>query len=193
MLSFKSNSLSWIELVTNKLNKNKIFNLANISTVLFGSIILIISAKIKVDLYPVPMTLQPLAVLMIGMLFGRNLAIATIGLYILQGIAGFPVFAYGGGLLYLFGPTGGFIVGFFIAGLVLGELADRGLGRNILSSIFCMMLGMFIIYFFGILQLSAIKGFAFAIIKGFYPFLVGDLYKLLVAGILVPFIWRLAK
>ena len=193
MLSFKSNSLSWIELVTNKLNKNKIFNLANISTVLFGSIILIISAKIKVDLYPVPMTLQPLAVLTIGMLFGRNLAIATIGLYILQGIAGFPVFAYGGGLLYLFGPTGGFIVGFFIAGLVLGELADRGWGRNILSSIFCMMLGMFIIYFFGILQLSAIKGFAFAIIKGFYPFLVGDLYKLLVAGILVPFIWRLAK
>ena len=193
MLSFKSNSLSWIELVTNKLNKNKIFNLANISTVLFGSIILIISAKIKVDLYPVPMTLQPLAVLMIGMLFGRNLAIATIGLYILQGIAGFPVFAYGGGLFYLFGPTGGFIVGFFIAGLVLCELADRGWGRNILSSIFCMMLGMFIIYFFGILQLSAIKGFAFAIIKGFYPFLVGDLYKLLVAGILVPFIWRLAK
>ena len=193
MLSFKSNSLSWIELVTNKLNKNKIFNLANISTVLFGSIILIISAKIKVDLYPVPMTLQPLAVLMIGMLFGRNLAIATIGLYILQGIAGFPVFAYGGGLLYLFGPTGGFIVGFLIAGLVLGELADRGWGRNILSSIFCMMLGMFIIYFFGILQLSAIKGFEFAIIKGFYPFLVGDLYKLLVAGILVPFIWRLAK
>ena len=193
MLSFKSNSLSWIELVTNKLNKNKIFNLANISTVLFGSIILIISAKIKVDLYPVPMTLQPLAVLMIGMLFGRNLAIATIGLYILQGIAGFPVFAYGGGLLYLFGPTGGFIVWFFIAGLVLGELADRGWGRNILSSIICMMLGMFIIYFFGILQLSAIKGFAYAIIKGFYPFLVGDLYKLLVAGILVPFIWRLAK
>ena len=193
MFSFKSNSLSWIELVTNKLNKNKIFNLANISTVLFGSIILIISAKIKVDLYPVPMTLQPLAVLMIGMLFGRNLAIATIGLYILQGIAGFPVFANGGGLLYLFGPTGGFIVGFLIAGLVLGELADRGWGRNILSSIFCMMLGMFIIYFFGILQLSAIKGFAFAIIKGFYPFLVGDLYKLLVAGILVPFIWKLAK
>ena len=193
MLSFKSNSLSWIELVTNKLNKNKIFNLVNISTVLFGSIILIISAKIKVDLYPVPMTLQPLAVLMIGMLFGRNLAIATIGLYILEGIAGFPVFAYGGGLLYLFGPTGGFIVGFLIAGLVLGELADRGWGRNILSSIFCMILGMFIIYFFGILQLSAIKGFAFAIIEGFYPFLVGDLYKLLVAGILVPFIWKLAK
>ena len=99
MLNFKPNSLSWIELVINKLNRNKVLNLTNISTVLFGSIILIISAKIKVDLYPVPMTLQPLAVLMIGMLYGRNLASATIGLYILQGIAGFPVFAYGGGLL----------------------------------------------------------------------------------------------
>ena len=111
MLNFKPNSLSWIELVINKLNRNKVLNLTNISTVLFGSIILIISAKIKVDLYPVPMTLQPLAVLMIGMLYGRNLATATIGLYILQGIAGLPVFAYGGGLLYLFGPTGGFYVG----------------------------------------------------------------------------------
>ena len=56
-----------------------------------------------------------------------------------------------------------------------------------------MILGMLIIYSFGILQLSVIKGFEFAIIKGFYPFLIGDLYKLLVAGILVPFIWRLAK
>ena len=73
------------------------------------------------------------------------------------------------------------------------ELADRGWGRNIVSAIFCMILGMFIIYSFGILQLSVIKGFEFAIIKGFYPFLIGDLYKLLVAGILVPFIWRLAK
>ena len=91
MLNFKPNSLSWIELVINKLNRNKVLNLTNISTVLFGSIILIISAKFKVDLYPVPMTLQPLAVLMIGMLYGRNLATATIGLYILQGIADFPV------------------------------------------------------------------------------------------------------
>ena len=193
MLNFKPNSLSWIELIINKLNRNKIFNLINISTVLFGSIILIISAKIKVDLYPVPMTLQPLAVLMIGMLYGRNLAAATIGLYILQGIAGFPVFAYGGGMLYLLGPTGGFIIGFFIAGLVLGELADRGWGRNIISSIFCMLIGLITIYSFGIIQLSIIKGFQYAILKGFYPFLIGDLYKLLVAGILVPFIWKLAK
>ena len=81
-------------------------------TVLLGTLILIISAKIKVPLYPIPMTLQPLAVLMIGMLFGRNLGIASVGLYILQGLW-FPVFAFGGGLIIFMGPTGGFILGFY--------------------------------------------------------------------------------
>ena len=193
MADSKSGSMSWIELVVAKSSKNRVFNFTNISLVTLGSILLIISAKIKVDLYPVPMTLQPLAVLMIGMLYGRALATSTIGLYIFQGAIGFPVFAYGGGLLYLFGPTGGFILGFLVAGLVLGRLADKGWGRNILTSLICMLIGLVIIYSFGILQLSVIKGFEYALIKGFYPFLIGDLYKLLIAGFLVPFIWRLVK
>ena len=193
MADSKSESMSWIELVVTKSSKNRVFNFTNISLVVLGSILLIISAKIKVDLYPVPMTLQPLAVLMIGMLYGRSLAISTIGLYIFQGAIGFPVFAYGGGLLYLFGPTGGFILGFLVSGLVLGHLADKGWGRNIFTSLICMMIGLVVIYSFGILQLSVIKGFEYALIKGFYPFLVGDLYKLMIAGLLVPFIWRFAK
>ena len=193
MIIFKPNTSSWVEIIINKLNKNKVFNLTNLSTVLFGSILLIISSKIKIDLYPVPMTLQPLAVLMIAMLYGRNLATATIGVYILQGLIGLPVFAYGGGLMYIFGPTGGFIIGFLISGIVLGELADRGWGKRLITSIVCMLLGLLIIYFFGILQLTLIKGFEYAILKGFYPFLIGDLYKLLIAGILVPYIWKLAK
>ena len=193
MIIFKPNTSSWVEIIINKLNKNKVFNLTNLSTVLFGSILLIISSKIKIDLYPVPMTLQPLAVLMIAMLYGRNLATATIGVYILQGLVGLPVFAYGGGLMYIFGPTGGFIIGFLISGIVLGELADRGWGKRFITSIVCMLLGLLIIYFFGILQLTFIKGFEYAILKGFYPFLLGDLYKLLIAGILVPYIWKLAK
>ncbi len=193
MIILKPNTTSWVEIIINKLNKNKVFNLTNLSTVLFGSILLIISSKIKIDLYPVPMTLQPLAVLMIAMLYGRNLATATIGCYILQGLIGLPVFAYGGGLMYVFGPTGGFIIGFLISGIVLGELADRGWGRRFITSIVCMLLGLLIIYFFGVLQLTLIKGFEYAILKGFYPFLIGDLYKLLIAGILVPYIWKLAK
>ena len=193
MIILKPNTSSWVEIIINKLNKNKVFNLTNLSTVLFGSILLIISSKIKIDLYPVPMTLQPLAVLMIAMLYGRNLATVTIGVYILQGLIGLPVFAYGGGLMYIFGPTGGFIIGFLISGIVLGELADRGWGKRFITSIVCMLLGLLIIYFFGILQLTLIKGFEYAILKGFYPFLIGDLYKLLIAGILVPYIWKLAK
>ena len=69
----------------------------------------------------------------------------------------------------------------------------RGWGKRFITSIVCMLLGLLIIYFFGILQLTLIKGFEYAILKGFYPFLIGDLYKLLIAGILVPYIWKLAK
>ena len=181
---------SWIESISKKwTNAIVITPIA----ILLGCILLIISAKIKVPLYPVPMTLQPLAVLMISMLFGRNLASATVGLYIFQGLLGLPVFAYGGGFMYIFGPTGGFIIGFLLAAIILGYLADKGWGRSLFTSILCMVIGLFIIYFMGILQLSVIKGFDYAILKGFYPFIIGDLYKLLLAGIIVPYIWKLAK
>ena len=181
---------SWIESISKKwTNAIVITPIA----ILLGCILLIISAKIKVPLYPVPMTLQPLAVLMISMLFGRNLASATVGLYIFQGLLGLPVFAYGGGFMYIFGPTGGFIIGFLLAAIILGHLADKGWGRSLFTSILCMVIGLFIIYFMGILQLSVIKGFDYAILKGFYPFIIGDLYKLLLAGIIVPYIWKLAK
>ena len=95
-------------------NKNveKFSNITTLFTIVTCSLLLILSAKIKVDLYPVPMTLQPLAVLMIAMLCGRNIAVASVSLYLFKGIIGFPVFAYGGGLVYLMGPTGGFLFGF---------------------------------------------------------------------------------
>ena len=207
MLQSNSTINSWIGMILNKTIEEKSitrnffnfpFKISNhsiyflISTIL-GSILLIISAKIKVPLYPVPMTLQPLAVLLIGMLFGRNLAGATVGLYIFQGVCGLPVFAYGGGYMYLFGPTGGFILGFFVSAIILGSLADRDWGKSLFLSLLCMIIGLFIIYFFGILQLSIMKGFDFALLKGFFPFIIGDLYKLLLAGILIPQIWKFVK
>jgi len=193
MLNLNTNLVignSWIKSISNKWANGIVITPI---TILLGCILLIISAKIKVPLYPVPMTLQPLAVLMISMLFGRNLASATVGLYIFQGLLGLPVFAYGGGFMYIFGPTGGFIIGFLLAAIILGHLADKGWGRSLFTSILCMVIGLFIIYFMGILQLSVIKGFDYAILKGFYPFIIGDLYKLLLAGIIVPYIWKLAK
>ena len=185
---------SWIEsfILKGKIEENFSF-ITKTFTVILCSLILVLSAKIKVDLYPVPMTLQPLAILMISMLCGRNIAVATVSLYLFQGMIGLPVFAYGGGLPYLMGPTGGFLFGFLVASLIVGELADRGWGKVLFKSVFAMMLGMFIIYLFGIVQLSIIKGFEFAILKGMQPFIVGDFYKLILASILLPQIWKLTK
>ena len=188
------NNETWLGNLISKNTKNiNIKILFSLITVILGSFLLIASAKIKVPLYPVPMTLQPMAVLMIAMLFGRKLASLTVGLYIFKGVIGLPVFAFGGGLMYLMGPTGGFILGFFVSAIIVGYLADRGWGKKVLLSIISMLIGMAVIYTLGIFQLALLKGFNYALLKGFYPFLLGDFYKLLLAGIITPYIWKLSK
>ena len=190
----KISRISWLESFLLKDSANKNFSqLTNFLTIVICSLILILSAKIKVDLYPVPMTLQPLAVLMIAMLCGRNIAVSAVSLYLLQGMVGIPVFAYGGGLPYLLGPTGGFLFGFLIASFLIGELADRGWGKSMFKSVFAMLIGLLIIYICGVFQLSVLKGFDFAIINGLIPFIVGDLYKLVLAALLLPQIWKLVN
>ena len=190
----KISRISWLESFLLKDSANKNFSqLTNFLTIVICSLILILSAKIKVDLYPVPMTLQPLAVLMIAMLCGRYIAVSAVSLYLLQGMVGIPVFAYGGGLPYLLGPTGGFLFGFLIASFLIGDLADRGWGKSMFKSVFAMLIGLLIIYICGVFQLSVLKGFDFAIINGLKPFIVGDLYKLVLAALLLPQIWKLVN
>ena len=188
------NTDTWVgNLISKNIENVNIKLLFLIITVFLGSLLLIASAKIKVPLYPVPMTLQPMAVLMIAMLFGRKLATLTVGLYIFKGIMGLPIFAFGGGLMYLMGPTGGFILGFFASAFIVGYLADSGWGKKVSLSIISMLIGMVVIYSLGIFQLALLKGFNFALLKGFYPFLLGDFYKLLLAGIITPYIWKISK
>jgi len=194
MNGIKISRISWIETLFLKNSPNEHFSqLTNFVTVVLSSLLLILSAKIKVDLYPVPMTLQPLAVLMIAMLCGRNISVAAVSLYLFQGMVGIPVFAYGGGLPYLLGPTGGFLFGFLFASMIIGELADRGWGKQNFKSVFAMLIGLIIIYAFGIFQLSILKGFDFAIINGLKPFILGDLYKLILAALVLPQIWKLVN
>ena len=194
MNGIKISRISWLETLFLKNSPNEQFSqLTNFVTVVLCSLLLILSAKIKVDLYPVPMTLQPLAVLMIAMLCGRNISIAAVSLYLFQGMVGIPVFAYGGGLPYLLGPTGGFLFGFLFASMIIGELADRGWGKQNFKSVFAMLIGLITIYAFGIFQLSILKGFDFAIINGLKPFILGDLYKLILAALVLPQIWKLVN
>ncbi|MDC0134897.1 biotin transporter BioY [Alphaproteobacteria bacterium] len=193
MLNNNGLATTWIESFILKGNsKDKFSILTSTFTIIICSILLIISAKIKVDLYTIPMTMQPLAILIIAMLCGRNLAACSISLYLFQGMIGLPVFANGGGMLYLMGPTGGFLFGFLIAGIIMGELADRGWGQHILKAFLVMFLGLFIIYFFGIIQLSLFLSFEKAILM-MKLYMIGDFYKLLLATLLVPQIWKLTK
>ena len=194
MNSIKISRISWIEtLVLKNSAKEHFSQLTTFITIVICSLLLILSAKIKVDLYPVPMTMKPLAVLRIAMLCGRNISVAAVSMYLFQGMVGIPVFAYGGGLPYFLGPTGGFLFGFLFASIIIGELADRGWGKQNFKSVFAMLIGLIVIYSCGVLQLSILKGFDFAIISGLKPFIIGDLYKLILAAFILPQIWKLVS
>jgi len=162
--------------------------------VVIGSLLLATSAQFKIPLYPVPVTGQTLVVLLIGMVYGPRLGGVTIAAYLLQGVIGLPVFAGGAfGIATLVGPTGGYLVGFLIAAIVMGVLAERGMGRGIVSTIIAMMIGNVVIYVAGASWLASFTGAEKALTAGVLPFLYGDVLKLAVAAGLMPVAWRLAK
>ena len=159
--------------------------------VVFGSLLLAVSAQFKIPLYPVPVTGQTLAVLLIGMTYGLRLGGITMAVYLLEGALGLPVFAGGAaGMAVLMGPTGGYLFGFLLAGVAMGFLAERGMGRTVVSTIAAMAIGNFVIYLCGALWLANFIGFGQAIAAGVLPFLYGDMLKLVVAAGLMPLAWR---
>lgn len=154
-----------------------------------GSILLALSAKVTVPFWPVPMTLQVLAVFLIGAAYGRNLAVATLLLYLAEGAAGLPVFATGAGLAYMAGPTGGYLVGFVVAAAVAGWAADRGLDRNPLKLFAVMLVGEIAILGLGAAWLAVLFGAEKAIAFGVGPFIVTDIVKVALAAAIVPAVW----
>lgn len=158
-----------------------------------GSLLLTISAKIQVPFWPVPMTMQTFVVLVLGVAYGWRLAGATVLLYLAEGALGLPVFAGGGGLAYMAGPTGGYLAGFLLAAIAVGWLAERGWARSAASTLAAMLIGTAIIFACGVAWLATLLGLPQAISAGLVPFLLSEAVKIALATALVPSAWRLLR
>jgi len=160
-----------------------------------GSIILAISSKIKIPFYPVPMTMQTLVVLVIGIGFGWKLGLATIALYLFEGIIGLPVFSgspeKGIGLIYFTGPTMGYLLGFLVAVYISGKfIYDNNLIKNFLK----LLLATSFIYILGMSWLGSLIGWDKPIFKlGAQPFLLAELFKILIATLAINQIKKIKK
>ena len=159
-----------------------------------GTALLTLSAKVQVPLPYVPMTLQTLVVLIIGASYGWRLGGATVGLYLLQGAMGMPVFAGPtAGVGYLMGPTGGFLFGFLAAAIVMGFMAERGWDRSLLRVIVMMSLGHALVFAFGLAQLSLVMPFAKAWTVGAAPFIAATVVKTALAVALMQAAWAVTR
>ena len=172
--------------------------------VFIGSILLAISSKIKIPFYPVPMTMQTFVVVLIGMLYGWKLGVFTVALYLFEGVIGLPVFAgtpeKGIGLIYFTGPTMGYLLGFLLAVFISGyfypriktsgQNVENLLGKLIISVKFFMLFlaSMLSIYILGIIWLSNFVGWEKVLVLGVYPFLLAEIFKILILTVLAKLV-----
>ena len=159
-----------------------------------GSLLLGLCAQLTVQLpfSPVPVTGQTFAVLMIGMLLGARRGSLCVLAYLAEGTMGLPVFAMGRtGPAVLFGPTGGYLVGFAAAAYVTGLLAEKGWDRKVGTTILAMILGNVCIYAFGLFWLTCLTNIKTAVTVGLYPFVVGEVLKIALAVAILPTGWKL--
>ena len=181
-----------MELVKN-LKTSKVIRYAFIA--LIGSIILAISSKIKIPFYPVPMTMQTLVVIIIGLAFGWKLGLATVSLYLLEGILGLPVFSgtpeKGIGFLYFIGPTMGYLVGFLVAVFFAGKF---NYNKNLISNFLKLSFATSFIYLLGMGWLGTLIGWDKPIFElGAQPFLLAELFKILIATLIANQVVKLKK
>lgn len=164
--------------------------------VVLGIAALAVAAKIKVPMWPVPMTMGTFAVLTIGAAYGARLGFATILGYMIVGALGFDVFAGSSaeayGITYMMGGTGGYLLGYVLATVALGLLARRGWDRSAISMAGAMLVGTVLIYVPGLIWLGMLYGWDQPILAwGLWPFLLGDGVKLALAALILPLAWKL--
>ena len=181
-----------MELVKN-LNQSSIVKTFLI--IILGSLALTISAKIKIPFYPVPMTMQTFVVMLLGLAFGYKIGLATVSLYLLEGIVGLPVFSNspekGVGLVYFTGPTMGYLIGFLSATLIAGTISSND---NTLMIISKLLLSVSTIYILGVLWLGTLIGWDKPIFElGVAPFLLAEVFKIGLLTILIKKILKFRK
>jgi len=144
-----------------------------------------VGAFISIPLYPVPLTLQTLFTLLAAMTLGSVMGMSSQIIYVMLGVVGLPVFAgFKAGIGILFGPTGGFLFGFIISAYVIGKIIEAKKEKNIFYYFLAGLSGMVIIYITGITQLSLVTGIGVkkALMVGMFPFLPGDILKIIAAS-----------
>jgi len=166
----------------------------DIALVLTGAVFIYLTARVAIPVpgSPVPITGQTFGVLLVGGALGFRRGLIAVALYVLLGVVGLPFFAEGkGGLSVIWGATGGYLLGFIIAGAVVGRLAELGWDRKIGGALGAMLVGSVIIYAIGLPWLKVVAGLSVedVIAKGLTPFLLGDALKLILAAVLFPAAW----
>jgi biotin transport system substrate-specific component len=175
-------------------------NSIRVASVLFLTALTAAAAQVSVPVpfTPVPFTLQPMVVLVGAAALGPRLGAASQALYLVLGVAGLPMFAASPllpqGAARLFGPTGGYLLAYPLAAFVTGWLAVRGFDRRYLTSTFAMLVGLIVVYVGGVSWMAYLmpgaRGLDAALVAGLYPFVLGDLIKVSVAGALLPAVWK---
>jgi biotin transport system substrate-specific component len=163
--------------------------------IILGSIALTISAKIKIPFYPVPMTMQTFMVMFLGISFGYKIGIASVGLYLFEGLIGLPVFSNsperGIGLVYFTGPTMGYLIGFLSACYLASYIKFED---NVFKIIIKLILSVSTIYLFGVIWLGTLIGWEKPIFSlGVAPFLLAELFKILLLSLISKKILKLRK
>ena len=179
--------------LTKNLTQTKLIK--SLVVVILGSIALTISAKIKIPFYPVPMTMQTFVVLFLGISLGHKIALGAVGLYLIEGIAGLPVFSNspekGVGLVYFTGPTMGYLIGFLTASYLASKIKTSD---NFFVVFIRLILATSSIYIFGLIWLGILIGWDKPIFTlGAKPFLLAEIFKILILALLTKQIIKIKK
>ncbi len=171
--------------------------LRDLILIMLGALFVAALAQVEIPLpfTPVPITGQTFGVLLVGAALGSKRGAASLASYLAMGVFGLPFFAGGAhGLSIVLGATGGYLIGFIVAAYVIGLLAERGLERNVHTSILPFLAGTIIIYACGVTWLAVVLGsFSKALAAGLLPFLVGDAIKLVAASLALPAAWKFVR